>query len=75
MTGYVTIEESLCKGCALCVTVCPKGLLQMAARRFTGKGYHPVELIDPAGACTGCALCATLCPEAALMVYRAVKAA
>lgn len=74
MTGYVTIDESLCKGCALCVTVCPKGLLQ-PARRFTSKGYQLVELIDPAGACTGCAMCATLCPEAALRVYRAVKAA
>lgn len=75
MTGYVAIDESLCKGCALCVTVCPKGLLQMAVRRFTSKGYHPVELIDPDGACTGCTLCANLCPEVALRVYRAVKAA
>lgn len=75
MRGYVSIDESLCKGCALCTTACPKGLLQMALTRFTGKGYHPAELIDPEGACTGCALCAALCPEAAITVYRAAKAA
>lgn len=75
MKGSVSVDEALCKGCALCTTACPKDLLRMAPYRFNARGYHPVELIDPSGACTGCVLCATLCPEAALTVYRAQAAA
>jgi len=75
MKGSVSVDEALCKGCALCTGVCPKDLLRMASRRFTARGYHPVELIDPSGDCTGCVLCATICPEAALTVYRERAAA
>jgi 2-oxoglutarate ferredoxin oxidoreductase subunit delta len=75
MKGFVTIDESLCKGCALCVGVCPKGLLHVSSDRFTARGYRPAELVDPSGACTGCVLCATICPEAAVAVYRAQAAA
>jgi 2-oxoglutarate ferredoxin oxidoreductase subunit delta len=75
MKGSVVINESLCKGCGLCTTACPKELLHLATQRFTARGYHPVELVDPTGACTGCVLCATICPEAAITVYRAQAAA
>jgi 2-oxoglutarate ferredoxin oxidoreductase subunit delta len=73
--GYVTIDESLCKGCSLCTGVCPKNVLRVSTERFTARGYRPVELEDPTGACTGCVLCATICPEAAITVYRARAAA
>jgi 2-oxoglutarate ferredoxin oxidoreductase subunit delta len=75
MHGTVTVDETLCKGCALCVPVCPKGLLRLAAERFNARGVHPVELVDPTHACAGCQLCATMCPEAAITVYRAAKVA
>ena len=68
MKGTVKVDESLCKGCALCIPVCPKGLLRIASERFNARGVHPAEL------CTGCELCAVACPEAAITVYRAVKA-
>jgi 2-oxoglutarate ferredoxin oxidoreductase subunit delta len=71
MKGTVTVDEPRCKGCALCIPVCPKGLLRLADARFNARGVHPVELIDPGSACTGCQLCATMCPEAAIAVYRA----
>jgi 2-oxoglutarate ferredoxin oxidoreductase subunit delta len=73
--GFVTIDESLCKGCALCTGTCPKGLLHMATDRFTARGHRPVVYLDPQAACTGCVLCATICPEAAIAVYRAARAA
>lgn len=75
MKGTVKVDESLCKGCGLCIPVCPKGLLGLASDRFNARGVHPVELIDPLEACTGCQLCATMCPEAAITVYRAVAVA
>jgi 2-oxoglutarate ferredoxin oxidoreductase subunit delta len=73
-TGYIEINEELCKGCKLCTTVCPKDLLSMAQDRFTPKGYHPAELLDPERECTGCAICALICPDAAISVYRFVPA-
>jgi 2-oxoglutarate ferredoxin oxidoreductase subunit delta len=74
MNGTVTVDASLCKGCALCIPVCPKGLLRVAEDRFNARGVHPIELNDPQSACTGCELCATICPEAAITVYRERRA-
>ena len=68
--GTVSIESDLCKGCELCTTVCPQGILQMSHEGFNARGYRPVQLIDPEGKCTGCALCALLCPDVVLTVYR-----
>jgi 2-oxoglutarate ferredoxin oxidoreductase subunit delta len=72
--GRIEVNETLCKGCELCVTVCPKDLIRMAMDRFTPKGYHPAELIDPDEACTGCAICTVICPDSAITVYRWVAA-
>ncbi len=73
--GRIVIDEALCKGCELCLAVCPKDLIHMAMDRFTAKGYHPAELIDPDESCTGCAICAVICPDSAITVYRWVPAA
>jgi 2-oxoglutarate ferredoxin oxidoreductase subunit delta len=72
--GRIVVNEDLCKGCGLCTTVCPKDLIHMAMDRFTSKGYHPAELVDPGGECTGCAICSVICPDAAITVYRWVPA-
>lgn len=68
--GTVLIEADRCKGCELCTTVCPQGILKMSHARFNARGYRPVLLEDPEGKCTGCALCALLCPDVVLTVYR-----
>jgi 2-oxoglutarate ferredoxin oxidoreductase subunit delta len=70
--GRIVIDESRCKGCVLCTTACPKGVITMADGRFTSMGYHPAQLVDPEGECTGCAICALMCPEAAITVFRDV---
>ncbi|MGD2105265.1 MAG: 4Fe-4S binding protein [Anaerolineae bacterium] len=67
--GIVVIKEDRCKGCGLCVDVCPVGILQLAGGRFNDKGHNPVEVTDP-DACTGCAMCATICPDVVFTVYR-----
>jgi 2-oxoglutarate ferredoxin oxidoreductase subunit delta len=72
--GRIVVDEVLCKGCALCTTVCPKQVIQIDADRLTPKGYHPAVLVDPEGGCTGCAICAVICPDAAITVYRWVAA-
>jgi 2-oxoglutarate ferredoxin oxidoreductase subunit delta len=67
--GMVIVSENRCKGCGLCVDVCPQEILQLAQDRFNVKGHHPVAVTDP-DACTGCAMCATVCPDVVFTVYR-----
>ncbi len=64
-----TIDAEACKGCALCVSVCPKHLLAMERSRLNQKGYHPAYLQDGA-ACVGCAMCAEICPDCAITIQK-----
>lgn len=68
----IEIDESYCKGCALCTQVCPHGLLEMSDQ-LNAYGFMPA-LIPPAklANCTACALCARICPDTAISVYREV---
>lgn len=65
----ITVDETLCKGCELCVTACPRGLLRLDTDRINAKGYHPSTLTDPEK-CIGCAMCAMMCPDVAITVER-----
>ena len=74
MRGTIVVDENRCKGCELCLSVCPKGVIVMA-KHFTPRGYRPARLVDPIlvdskGECTGCLLCSTICPDVAITVYR-----
>jgi 2-oxoglutarate ferredoxin oxidoreductase subunit delta len=67
MAGKIIINTERCKGCGLCVSVCPKGGI-IISKQSNKNGYFPAEAngID----CTGCAICAIICPDAAIEVYR-----
>ena len=66
------IAADRCKGCGLCVDVCPKHVLTLDPVVVNPLGYHPVRLTD-AAACTSCALCARICPDAVFAVYARPK--
>jgi 2-oxoglutarate ferredoxin oxidoreductase subunit delta len=66
MRATVTIDVETCKGCALCVPVCPPAVLAMS-EAVNGKGYRYPELVE---GCTGCELCAKVCPDYCFAVYR-----
>ena len=69
-TAYIIIDAERCKGCHLCISVCPKEIIGLAAH-INQKGYLPAQVIsDKAHECTGCTACAMMCPDAALSVYR-----
>jgi 2-oxoglutarate ferredoxin oxidoreductase subunit delta len=64
----LAIATERCKGCELCVAVCPRGVLAVDRSAVNRLGHHPVVLTDPAG-CTSCALCARICPDAVFTIY------
>ena len=70
----LVIAEDRCKGCELCVTACPKHVLELDRGRVNVLGYHPVELTDAAG-CTSCAFCARVCPDTVFTVWAAPREA
>jgi len=55
------IIEAWCKGCDICVKLCPERCLALDSREI-------VVLKDPE-ACTGCRLCEWLCPDFAIAVH------
>ncbi len=72
--GRVVFEEDRCKGCGLCTTVCPVGIISLDTARINAKGYHPATVTD-ASKCTGCTNCAVMCPDIVISVYREKKPA
>ena len=69
MAGKIIIDTERCKGCGLCVTVCPKGCI-IISKHSNKSGYFPAEPAGPAKAdCTGCAMCAIICPDIAIEVF------
>jgi len=72
--GKVQIDRERCKGCHLCLEVCPTGSLEVD-QSLNKKGYTPVRFKEEAAegekGCTACTQCALVCPEVAIEVYRA----
>jgi len=60
------IDRDRCKGCGLCVAVCPKKVLQISDDVNT-KGYFPIYQAHPEN-CIFCATCCIMCPDVALTI-------
>lgn len=65
--GTVEIDAAFCKGCNLCVLVCPEHVLAMTDEP-NEKGWPVVALAEEG--CTGCTLCAFACPDGVFTVWR-----
>jgi Pyruvate/2-oxoacid:ferredoxin oxidoreductase delta subunit len=69
----VTIDGDECKGCGVCVEVCPPGCLELSPE-LSPYGVHPAEYGGEG--CTGCSICFYCCPEpGAITVYKTDPAA
>ena len=68
----VTIDEEICKGCGLCVEVCPRKAMAFASGINT-RGFHPASVLAPES-CTGCTQCALMCPDACIRIVRSPAA-
>jgi 2-oxoglutarate ferredoxin oxidoreductase subunit delta len=77
LKGRIKIDKERCKGCGLCITVCPKKNLEISDK-LNLKGYYPARSKEETRKeseweCTGCAICAVQCPDVAIEVYRETK--
>ena len=68
----VTFQDERCKGCGLCVSVCPKKIIAMG-KHVNSKGYSPAGITDQ-GACIGCASCSYICPSRLDLAHSIIQA-
>ena len=67
------IDNDRCKGCSLCVSICPKQVLELS-KELNAKGYYPAYQARPED-CIVCALCCTMCPDVAITITEINEAA
>jgi 2-oxoglutarate ferredoxin oxidoreductase subunit delta len=62
----IEIDESLCKGCYVCIEFCPLEVF-IISDKITVAGVYPPhpEYIEK---CTACKLCELMCPDFAISV-------
>lgn len=65
--AVIRISVQRCKGCLLCISVCPHKALRQG-ERLNRRGDRPVEF-DQEKRCSGCCQCALICPESCIEVY------
>lgn len=63
------INEEYCKGCGLCVFICPKKILKLSLDTTNSKGYTPVKITD-VNQCIGCLSCAMMCPDTVIRIEK-----
>ncbi len=66
--GRIEIDFERCKGCELCVPVCPRNCIE-TGNGNNRQGYAAAVFARPDD-CTGCAACAEVCPDVCIRVWR-----
>jgi len=62
----IDVDTFLCKGCGICVEMCPRKVFEWS-KELSEKGVHyPVPV--HAEKCVKCKLCELLCPDFAIAV-------
>ena len=62
----VNVDSTCCKGCNICVSVCPKQVFALSQRRNSYGTTMPEAVKQKE--CIGCRICEKLCPDAAINV-------
>ncbi len=70
--NLVVVSEDLCKGCGICIAMCPMKVLEKSDKLSKRGFYVPVPAKQEK--CTGCLLCQHYCPDFAIYVIRGGEA-
>ncbi|WP_292460350.1 ferredoxin family protein [Methanothermococcus sp. Ax23] len=62
----IEINENYCKGCDICIFVCPRDVF-VKSDKLNKKGVYPPIAENPEK-CTNCQLCVLQCPDQAITV-------
>lgn len=57
----IKLDVSRCKGCFLCISVCPKKVMAPSGE-LGAKGFETVKIVDEES-CIGCGMCYKMCPD------------
>ena len=69
--GQVYLIPERCKGCNLCVELCPRNVLEPSPQT-NSKGYHYPQIREGhEGDCVHCEFCTMICPEFAIFTLEA----
>lgn len=60
--GFLEIKKNWCKGCRLCVDICPKKLI-------SADELGKIQIGAP-DKCTACGMCESICPDFAIRVEK-----
>ena len=69
MTARVSVDREVCKGCGLCIPVCPRHIVVLEQEAVNAKGYHTAAVTEME-ACIACGSCARMCPDSAITVEK-----
>lgn len=65
----LNFKTDICKGCGLCIEVCPLKVLKLNENVVNSKGYHPAyEFLE--NKCIACKSCALMCPDSVIMIEK-----
>lgn len=62
----INISKVLCKGCSICIDVCPRKTLKLSAEINEYGQFYPQ--VGDLKTCIGCRLCELYCPDFAIEV-------
>ena len=69
MVGIIEVDVERCKGCGVCVSVCPRDVLEMSVGVTNAKGYY-YPVAGSFDDCSGCANCFEVCADYCVRVER-----
>ncbi|MBN1280892.1 MAG: CoB--CoM heterodisulfide reductase iron-sulfur subunit A family protein [Candidatus Thermoplasmatota archaeon] len=58
------VDEELCSGCGVCLTVCPYNAIDRVTKESDGKSVSHASINE--GLCQGCGTCVSACPSHAI---------
>ncbi|MGB2986110.1 MAG: 4Fe-4S binding protein [Phycisphaerae bacterium] len=67
----IVIDERYCKGCSICIHLCPKHVLEVSSE-VNSRGYYVPYVVNADG-CSNCGQCVLSCPDFAIFIVEEEK--